>query len=126
MDYIFQLSHELDVRVTRKLSQESIRTDSRISGALSRLDDFLQNSLIQGHFGTTPETSGNAFGTIQRANEDDSQCDLHAQATVSQSQNTQNFDLDDEFNEIIEVYHILQVIKRPYYSMILCKSYTVS
>ena len=60
-DYITQVSEEIDGRVTKKLSQEFSRTKNRILGALARLDDFLMNPLIQGHSGTTPETSRNVF-----------------------------------------------------------------
>ena len=52
-DYISQVSEEIEGRVTKKLSQEFSRTENRILGALSRLDDFLMNPLIQGHSGTT-------------------------------------------------------------------------
>ena len=48
-DYITQVSEEIEDRITKKLSQEFIRTENRISGALSGLDDFLINPLIQGH-----------------------------------------------------------------------------
>ena len=53
-DYITRFSEEIEGRVTRKLSQEFIRTENRILGALARLDDFLMNPLIQGHSGTAP------------------------------------------------------------------------
>ena len=39
-DYITQVSDEIEGRVTKKLSQEFSRTESRISGALSKLDEF--------------------------------------------------------------------------------------
>ena len=79
-DYITQVSEEIEGRVTRKLSQELSRTENRILGALSRLDDFLMNPLLQGYSGTTPETSRNVFSINQRANEDDSQSDPHPEA----------------------------------------------
>ena len=62
-DYIAQVSEEIEGSVTKKLSQEFSRTENRILGALSRLDDFLMNPLNQGHSGTTPETSRNAYST---------------------------------------------------------------
>ena len=40
-EYIFQVSEEIEERVTKKLSKNFIRTESRILGALSMLDDFL-------------------------------------------------------------------------------------
>ena len=48
--------------VTKKLSQEFIRTVNHILGAHFRLDDFLMNPLLQGYSRTTPETSRNAYG----------------------------------------------------------------
>ena len=79
-DYITQVSEEIEGRVTKKLSQEFCRTENRIIGALARLDDFLMNPLLQGHSGTTPETSRNVFSINQGANEDDSQSDPHPEA----------------------------------------------
>ena len=72
-DYITQIAEEIEGRVTKKLSQEFSRFENHILGALARLDDFLMNPLIQGHSGTTPETSRNVFGKNQGTNEDDSQ-----------------------------------------------------
>ena len=43
-DYITQVSEEIEGRVTKKLSQEFMRTENRILGALARLDDFLMIS----------------------------------------------------------------------------------
>ena len=76
-DYITQVSEEIEGRVTKKLSQEFIRTENRILGALARLDDFFMNPILQGHSGTTPETSRNVFSINQGTNEDDSQSDPH-------------------------------------------------
>ena len=60
-DYINQNSEEIEGRVTKKLPLEFSRTKNCILGALSRLDYFLMNPLIQGHTGTTPETFRNAY-----------------------------------------------------------------
>ena len=79
-DYISQVSEEIEGRLTKKLSQEFSRTENRILGALARLDDFLMNPLLQGHSGTTPETSRNVFSINQGTNEDDSQSDPHPEA----------------------------------------------
>ena len=79
-DYLTQVSEEIEGRVTKKLSQEFSRTENRILGALARLDDFLMNPLLQGHSGTTPETSRNMFSIDQGTNEDDSQSKLHPEA----------------------------------------------
>ena len=87
-DYITQISEEIEGRVTKKLTQEFSKTENRILGALSRLDDFLMNPVIQGYSGTTPETSENAYGTNQGTNEDDSQSDPHPEAGIFHNQMT--------------------------------------
>ena len=79
-DYITQVSEETEGRLTKKLSQEFSRTENRIVGALARFDDFLINPLLQGHSGTTPETSRNMFSINQGTNEDDSMSNLHPEA----------------------------------------------
>ena len=70
-DYITQVSEEIVGRVTKKLSNEFSRTENRNLGALAQLDDFLMNSLLPGHSGTTLEPSQNALNTSQGTNEDD-------------------------------------------------------
>ena len=79
-DYITQVSEEIEGRVTKKFSQEFSRAKNRILGALARLDDFPMNPLLQGHSGTTTETSRNVFRINQGTNEDDSQSDPHPKA----------------------------------------------
>ena len=46
-DYISQVSEEIEGRVTIKLSKEFSRTESRILGALSKLDEFLLNPQVR-------------------------------------------------------------------------------
>ena len=89
-NYITQVSEEIEGRVTKKLSQEFSRTENRILGSLSLLGDFLMNPLIQGHSGTAPETSRNAFSTSQGTNEIDSQSDLHPEAGIFGNQTVRN------------------------------------
>ena len=45
-DYISQVSEEIEGRVSKKLSKEFSRTESRILGALSKLDEFLLNPQV--------------------------------------------------------------------------------
>ena len=87
--------------VAKKLSQKFSRRKSRILGALSRLNEFFLNPLIQGHSGTTPETSRITLGTNQGTNEDDCHCDPHPEASVSQSQNTQSSGPNDECDRFL-------------------------
>ena len=92
-DYITQVSEEIEGRVTKKLSQEFSRTESRILGALARLDNFLMNPLLQSHSGTTPETSRNVFSVNQGTNEDDSQSDPHPEAGLHKSGREDSHDM---------------------------------
>ena len=46
-DYISQVSEEIEGRVTKKLSKGFSRTESRILGALSKLDEFLLNPQVR-------------------------------------------------------------------------------
>ena len=46
-DYISQVSEEIEGRVTKKLSKEFSKTESRILGALSKLDEFLLNPQVR-------------------------------------------------------------------------------
>ena len=101
-DYITQVSEEIEGRVTKRLSKEFSRTKNRILGALARLDDFLMNLLIQGHSGTTPETSRNAFSTNQGTNEDDSQSDPHPEAGIFGNQTMRNSGTEDDHYTIVE------------------------
>ena len=89
-EYITQVSEEIEGRVTKKLSQEYSRTESRILGALSKLDEFLLNQQIQTHSRTVPGTFWNTNVENQGTNEDDSQSDPHPEAGSFRGQTTQN------------------------------------
>ena len=101
-DCITQVSEEIESTLTEKLSQEFSKTENRILGALSHLDEFLLNPLIQGHTGAAPETTWNTLGTNQGTNENDFQSYLHPEASVSQSQTTRNSGPDDGYDPIRE------------------------
>ena len=94
-DYITQVSEEIEGRVTKRLSKEFSRTENRILGAFARLDYFLMNPLLQGHFGTTPKPSGNALSISHGTNQDDSQVDPHPEAGLFHGQMTQNSGPED-------------------------------
>ena len=53
-DYFTQVSEERESRITKKLSKEFNRTESRILGALIQLDELFLNPLLQGHSGSAP------------------------------------------------------------------------
>ena len=90
-EYITQVSEEVGCRVTKKLSQEFSRTESRNLGALSKLDELLLNPQITTHSGTVPGTLRNTNVENQGTNEDDSQSDPHPEAGIFRGQTTQNF-----------------------------------
>ena len=69
-DYISQVSEEIEGRVTKKLSKEFSRTESRILGALSKLDEFLLNPQGRTCSVAVPGTSRSNNIESQRTNED--------------------------------------------------------
>ena len=89
-EFITQVSEEIEGRVTKKLSPEFSRTESRILGALSKLDEFLLNPQITTHSETVPGTFRNTNVENQGTNEDDSQSDPHPEAGIFRGQTTQN------------------------------------
>ena len=89
-EYVTQVSEEFAGRVSKKLSQEFSRTESRILGALSKLDEFLSNQQIHTHSETVPGTFRNTNVENQGTNEDDSQSDPHPEAGIFRGQTTQN------------------------------------
>ena len=58
-DYISQVSEEIEGRVNKKLSKEFCKTESRILGALSKLDELLMNPQVRTCSVTVPGTSRN-------------------------------------------------------------------
>ena len=58
--YISQVSEEIEGRVTKKLSKEFSKTESRILGALSKLYEFLLNPQVRTCSVAVQGTSGNA------------------------------------------------------------------
>ena len=58
-DYISQVSEEIEWKVTKKLSKEFSKTESRILGALSKLDEFLLNPQVRTCSVAVPGTSRN-------------------------------------------------------------------
>ena len=59
-DYISQVSEEIEGKVTKKLSKEFSKTESRILGALSKLEEFLLNPQVRTCSVAAQGTSGNA------------------------------------------------------------------
>ena len=69
-DYISQVSEEIEGGVTKKLSKEFSKTESRILGALSKLDEFLLNPQVQTCSVVAPGTSRSNILENQGTNED--------------------------------------------------------
>ena len=69
-DFISQVSEEIEGRVTKKLSKEFSRTESRILGALSKLDEFLLNPQVRTCSVAVPGTSKSGNLENQGTNED--------------------------------------------------------
>ena len=59
-EYISQVPEEIEGRVTKKLSNELNRTESRILGALSKLDEFLLNPQVRTCSQAVPGTFRNS------------------------------------------------------------------
>ena len=59
-DYISKVSEEIEGRVNKKLSKEFNKTESRILGALSKLDEFLPNPQVRTCSVAVQGTSRNA------------------------------------------------------------------
>ena len=95
-EYIRQVSGEIEARVTRKLSQEFSRIESRILGALSKLDELLLNPQIRTHSGTVPGTFRNTNVENQEPNEDRSQDDPHPEVGPSVCQSRHSIDSDPD------------------------------
>ena len=100
-EYITQVSEEIEGRISKKLSQEFGRTESRILGALTKLDKFLSNQRIHTLFETVPGTFRNTNVENQGTNEDDSQSDPHPEAGIFRGQTTQNLGPKDCCDKII-------------------------
>ena len=58
-EYISQVSEDIEGRVTKNFSKEFSRTESRILGALSKVDEFFVNPQVRTCSVGVPETSRN-------------------------------------------------------------------
>ena len=77
-EYISQVSEEIEGRVTKKLSKEFSKTESRILGALSKLDEFLLNPQVWTCSVAFHGTSGNANSENRETHGDRSSNDPYA------------------------------------------------
>ena len=93
-EHIKQLFEETEGKDTEKLSHEFSRTESRILGALSKLDEFFLNPQVRPHSGTVPGTFQNTNVENQEPNEDHSQDDRHPEMGSSVYHSRHSIDLD--------------------------------
>ena len=92
--YIKKVSEQIEGRVTRKLSQEFSRTESRIFGALSKIDELLLSTQVGTRSITVPVTFRNTNVQNQEPNEDRSQDDPHPEVGPSVYQSHHSIDSD--------------------------------
>ena len=83
------------------LSKEFSRTENRVLGALSRIDDYFMKPLLPGGSGTTPELTRNASGINQGTNENDSQIDPHPEASLFHGQREQNSGTERDYDTCV-------------------------
>ena len=95
-EYNTQVSEEIESRVTKKLSQEFSRTDSRFLGALYKLDEFLLNPQTWIFSGTVPGTSRNNDLGNREPIGDRSETDPYPKVECSTCQNSNSVDSDQE------------------------------
>ena len=74
-NYISQVSEEIEGRVIKKLSKEFSKIESRILGALSKLDEFLLNPQVRTCSVAVQGTSRNANSENRETHEDGSSND---------------------------------------------------
>ena len=69
-EYISQVSEVIEVRITKKLSEEFSGTESRILGALSKPDEFLVNPQVRTCSVVVPGTSRSSNSENREPTED--------------------------------------------------------
>ena len=82
-EYIAQVSEGIEGRVTKNFSQEFSRTEYRILGALSKLDEFLLNPQVRTFSGTVSGTFRNADVENRESSGHRSQNDSHPEVEFS-------------------------------------------
>ena len=97
-EYISQFSEKIEGRVSKKLSKEFNRTDSRILGALYELDDFLLNPQVRICSVAVPRTYRNSDSRSRDPTGDRSPNDPCPKAVVSlhHSGNLNSSDMEED------------------------------
>ena len=117
-EYITQVSDEKEGTVIKKLlSQEFSRTESRVLGALSKLDEFLLNPQVRTYSGTVPTTSQNNFSDKREPTGDRSlkNCSPKLEFSVRQATTSVDSDREETFHNyfpcsqpLTEHAHVIQ------------------
>ena len=94
--YYTQVSEEIEGRVTRNVSQEFNRTESRILGALSKVDEFLLNPQVRTFSRTVPGTTRNNDLENRDPTEDRSRNDPYPEVEFSARWTSISVDADQE------------------------------
>ena len=102
---ITQVSDEFGGSVTKKLSQDFSRTESRILGALSKIGDVLLNPLARTLSGTFPGTFRNNDVENREPSGDRSQNDPRPEVEFSACWSSNSFNSDPK-----ETYHSLLLL----------------
>ena len=95
-EYITQVFEEIDGRITKNLSQELSRTESRILGDLSKLDNFFLNPQVRTLSGTILGTSPNYDVETREPTGDRSQNDCYPEVEFSACRTSNSIDSDPE------------------------------
>ena len=82
-DYISQVSEEIEGRITKKLSKDFNKTESRILGALSKLDEFLLNPQVRTYSVAAHGTSRNSNSENRETHGDRSSDDPYPEVGYS-------------------------------------------
>ena len=82
-EYISQVSEEIEGRVTEELSKVFSRTESRILGALSKLDEFFLSPQVRTCSVAVPGTTRNSDSGNREPNGDRSPNDPCPEARIS-------------------------------------------
>ena len=95
--YISQFSEKIEGRITKKLCQEFSRTESRILGGLSKLDEFLLNTQVRTCSVAVPGTSRKSNSGNRELNGDRSPNDpgTEAMASSHHSGNLNNSEVEE-------------------------------
>ena len=121
-EYVSQVSEMIEGRVTRKISKEFSWTESRILGALSKLDEFLLNPQVRTCSVAVPGTSRNRNSGNRKSNGDRSPSDPCPEAMISShhSGNLVNSETEEYPHNLIRFFRlssyvtVMQLVQRKY------------